>query len=273
MSQPGEVNKGRSEETVMVNRVGVRVPPFYPSKPSLWFASLESQFVLAGITTDSTKYHYAISYLEPQHIEIVEDIVAAPTAPDKYEQLKTELVKRLTASREKQVHQLLHHEELGDRKPSQFLRRLKTLAGEGVPDDFLRTLWSSRLPSSVQPIIASQANMKLDDVAELADQIHDVIALSPQVAAAETPAGSSGAMDRQIAELTRQVQALSSKVDRMSRPRARSSSRSARARRTRTRSQSSYQKFPVCWYHSKFGDEANSCVKPCDYAGKAKGSR
>jgi hypothetical protein len=32
------------------------------------------------------------------------------------------------------------HEEMGDRKPSQFLRHLKSLAPE-VPDDFLRSIW------------------------------------------------------------------------------------------------------------------------------------
>ncbi|GBP96879.1 hypothetical protein EVAR_98813_1 [Eumeta japonica] len=141
-------------ETI-INRVSVRVPPFYPTRPSLWFASLESQFALAKITQDETKYHYAISQLEASYADIVEDVIMAPPTADKYQRLKTELIKRLTASRERQVKQLLNHEELGDRKPSQFLRHLKHLAGPGVPDDFIRTVWTSRLPSSVQTIIAS----------------------------------------------------------------------------------------------------------------------
>jgi hypothetical protein len=43
--------------------------------------------------------------------------------------------------------------EIGDRKPSQFLRQLRTLLPD-VPDDFLRTIWSSRLPSNIQAILA-----------------------------------------------------------------------------------------------------------------------
>lgn len=84
-----------------VNRVGVRVPPFYPEKPALWFAQLESQFALANITTDTTKYHYAMGQLEPIYAAEVEDIITAPPAPDKYERLRIELIKRLSASREK----------------------------------------------------------------------------------------------------------------------------------------------------------------------------
>lgn len=280
MSQPlpetgnkgcGEPAGNTSGEPLSLSRVGVRVPPFYPSKPKLWFASLESQFVLAGVSSDSTKYHYAISHLEPQYVEIVEDIVEGPAASDKYEVLKTELVKRLSASREKQVQQLLHHEELGDRKPSQFLRRLRGLAGSGVPDDLLRTLWASRLPSSVQPIIASQAKMKLDEVAELADQVLDAVSPSAQVAGVAS--GTSGGLS-EIAALTRRFDELAAKLDRMSRSKSRTGSSShRRGRSSSQRSHSNYRKFPTCWYHHKFGDKANKCVKPCDFTGNAKGSR
>lgn len=260
-----------------IYRVGVRVPPFYPEKPALWFAQLESQFALANITTDATKFHHAIGSLDPIYASEVEDIITAPAAPNKYERLKTELVKRLSASREKKVHQLLTHEELGDRKPSQFLRHLRHLAGPSVPEEFLRTIWTSRLPSTTQTIIASQAKASLEEVAELADRIHDVVPASPQVAATSAPMTSPGSsvdhMSGQIAELTRQVQALTSQVDRLSRSRHRSSRSSSRGRSPSRRSNSNYRKFPNCWYHYKFGDKATKCIKPCDHSGKDTGSR
>nr|XP_037872522.1 uncharacterized protein LOC119629725 [Bombyx mori] len=254
-----------------VNRVGVRVPAFYPTKPELWFAALESQFALAKVTQDETKYQYAISQLEANYAEIVEEVITSPAAADKYQRLKTVLIKRLTQSRERQVMQLLNHEELGDRKPSNFLRHLKQLAGPGVPDDFIRTVWTSRLPSDVQTIIASQSKLQLEEVSELADQIMDIAAPGLQVA---TASASSTTGDQQIAALTKQVQALSAKLDRMSRPRDRSTyRRRGRSSSTGTRSQSNYRKFPTCWYHMKHGSKAHKCVKPCDYAGKETGSR
>lgn len=97
-------------------RVGVRVPQFYPEKPALWFAQLESQFTLANITIDATNFHHAIGSLDPIYASEVEDIITAPAAPNKYERVKRELVERLSASREKKILQLLTHEDLDDRK-------------------------------------------------------------------------------------------------------------------------------------------------------------
>lgn len=257
-------------------RVGVRVPPFYPQRPALWFAQLESQFVLSNVTTDATKYHYALSQLDPVYAAEVEDIISDTTSTNRYERLKAELIKRLSASRERKVKQLLTHEELGDRKPSQFLRHLKQLAGPDIPEEFMRTIWTSRLPSSTQSIIASQAKTPLDELAELADKIHDVVVPSHQIAAtAAVPAMTDGGVTGQIAALTQQVRALSTRIDRMSRSRGKHSTHSHHRGRSPSagRSQSSYRKFPTCWYHNKFGADATKCVKPCDFKGNGQGSR
>lgn len=256
-------------------RVGVRIPPFYPEKPALWFAQLEGQFILSKITSDETKFYYAMAQLDPQYAAEVEDIITSPPAHDKYSKLKTELINRLSATREKKIQQVLIHEELGDRKPSQFLRHLQNLAGPGLPEDFLRSIWTNRLPQRTQDIVASQLKSPLEDLAELADRLHDVVTPGQQVAAAGQilPSTPTDTLVLQIAELTKQMKALEAKVGRSSRSRGRSASHS-RQRSASKRSNSNYRKFPTCWYHHKFGDQANKCVKPCDYrAGNAMGSR
>ncbi|XP_048477768.1 uncharacterized protein LOC125488664 [Plutella xylostella] len=273
--------KASTSSSAETFRVGVRIPPFYAEKPGLWFSQMEAQFTLANIKTDETKYFYVVGNLDAQYAAEVEDIISYPPDADKYEKLKTELIKRLSASREKKVKQLLMHEELGDRKPSQFYRHLKDLAGPGVPDEFLRTIWTSRLPSSTQAIIASQSKTDLTELAELADKIHDVVGTQVGCTAAVTstaaaPGTSGGAGSSEIAALTRQMEKLADKVDRMSRPRERSSSRTRHGRRSSsTRSSSAYRRYPQCWYHQNFGERAKRCVKPCDYpqAGNARGNQ
>lgn len=235
----------------------------------MWFYHLESQFVLANITSDTTKFHHTMAQLEPIYASEVEDIIVGPPSPNKYERLKTELIKRLSASKEKKILQLVTREEQGDRKPSQFLRHIQHLAGPGVPEDFLRTMWSSRLPNNIQAIIASQSKDTLDEVADLADRIHDIAVPSPHVAAAT--ASGSPELSCQVAELTRQVQKLTTKLDRMSRTKTRRSRSESRDRSSSrvSRSQSNYRKYPLCWYHAKFAEKAIKCVKPCDFKGKA----
>lgn len=261
-------------------RVGVRVPPFYPEKPALWFSQMEAQFVLSNIKTDETKFYYVTANLDPQFACEVEDIISYPPTANKYEKLKSELIKRLSASREKKVKQLLMHEELGDRKPSQFYRHLLNLAGPGVPDEFLRTIWTSRLPSGTQAIIASQTKIGMEELAELADRIDDVVgnqaASTSAVTTTSLPAGHG--VSAEVAALTRQVEVLTEQVRRLSRPRDRSRSRPRGQRRGRsssTRSSSDYQRFPTCWYHYRYADRALKCNKPCDFkmAGNAKGSQ
>ncbi|GFY37511.1 hypothetical protein TNIN_418961 [Trichonephila inaurata madagascariensis] len=46
-----------------------------------------------------------------------------------YEKLKNQLINRLSLTEGQRVRKLLGREELGDRKPSQFLKLLRSLAG------------------------------------------------------------------------------------------------------------------------------------------------
>lgn len=269
----------KSEKTFTphdICRVGVKAPPFWAAEPSVWFAQLEGNFVLAGIKDDETKFYYVTSNLEHRYAAEVKDIIVSPPAKGKYEKLKSELIKRLSASREKEVKQLLMHEELGDRRPSQFLRHLQHLAGPDIPDDFLRTIWTSRLPSSIQTVIACQPTSELQVLAELADKVHDIVPSSPQVASTQATSTSVlEAMAKQISALTKQVQALAARSSDRDTQRSRSRTRNTERRRSTSRSQSNYRRFPNCWYHNKFGSKAHKCVKPCDYneSGNAQGSR
>ncbi|XP_071444855.1 uncharacterized protein [Hetaerina americana] len=190
-----------SEESI-VNRVTMRVPPFWPEKPALWFSQLEVQFSLAGITSEATKYSHVVAQLDNRHALEVEDIFVNPPRADPYQKIKEELIQRLSVSQAQKIRQLLEHEELGDRKPSQFLRHLRTLAGVAVPDDFLKTLWMNRLPSHTQSILASQDSLELESLSKLADKVHEV-PCPPQVARV-TPHSEVEELRRQIAALTQQ---------------------------------------------------------------------
>lgn len=273
-TRPGASDARVSTEHVDVFRVGVRVPPFWAEEPDIWFAQVEGQFAISGITSDVTKFNYVIGHLDNQHSREVKDIIVNPPATNRYEKLKSELIKRLSASKENKIKQLLMHEELGDRKPSQFLRHLRGLAGLNVPDDFLRTIWISRLPHGVQTVLAGQAtSTSLEDLADLADRVNDLTSSSPSVAAVnEMPGSVIHDLVKEVAELRRQLQNLS--TDRNSRARSRSTRPRGNRSKSRQRSESNYRKFPLCWYHGKFGDKADRCIRPCDYkAENFKGSR
>jgi hypothetical protein len=247
-----------SESTpgVAVYKVAVRLPPFWTDRPALWFAQAEAQFELAAITSDRKKFDH-ISQLDHRHAAEVEDVITSPTEREPYKTLKSELVRRLSTSREQRVPQLLMHEEMGDRKPSQFLWHLKSLAQE-VPDDFLRSILSSRPRPHIQAILAGLSEGDLDSASQLADRICEV---GPQLTTTcVCPACENASIVQRLEKLSRQVASLS-----LNRTRRRSHSRSRRTCRN-TPPQGVHPAVSThCWYHRRFGDKAQKCTLPYSF--------
>jgi hypothetical protein len=191
-----------------VSTVAVRLPTFWAEQPAVWFAQAEEQVTLAGISSEQTKFHYVISQLEHQYASEVEDIIISPPQRDPYTILKTELVKWLSPLKEECIHQLLTL-EMGDSKPSQFLRHLRSLALD-APDDFLRSIWSSQLPSNVRAILAGQTKRDLYAAAHCADRIIEATPL-PTIANI-MPLSVDDTLVQHIEDLSRQVAALSAEL-------------------------------------------------------------
>ena len=114
-------------KTEPVAAVSLKLPPFWPHDPTIWFAQVEAQFQTRQITSQLTKVSYVVSSLQSEIAQEVRDLLISPPSVDPYDKLKTELIKRTSESEQKRLHQLLISEELGDRKPSQLLRRMKQL--------------------------------------------------------------------------------------------------------------------------------------------------
>jgi hypothetical protein len=69
---------------------------------------------LAGVNSEKTKFFHVNSQLDHRYAAEVEDIISSPPEEDPYTTLRTELVRRLSLSREKRIRQLLTLEEMGD---------------------------------------------------------------------------------------------------------------------------------------------------------------
>ncbi|KAJ1526590.1 hypothetical protein ONE63_008176 [Megalurothrips usitatus] len=231
------------------------LPPFWADRPALWFA--QADLLQAGLN-EREKFTAVLRRLEATHVAVVEDVVLAPPeAP--YTAVKNALVGRLTPTSQEQIRQLLNGEELGDRRPSQFLRHLRGLARHGgVGEGVLRELWAARLPPHVQCGLAAQAGMQLDQLAGVADAIMAIPTPSVFAAAAPPPTPAPAEtpdLAEQVEELARQVAAL----------------------RTRDgagpRNSAPKKLTGLCYFHERFGKEARKCRQPCTWQGNAAGGR
>ncbi|KMQ85926.1 hypothetical protein RF55_15255 [Lasius niger] len=251
----GRAGNGTASEntTVLPMRVGIRSTPFWKSKPELWFVQMEAQFLTAGITTDETKYNYVVQCLDDDLLSEVSDIVLNPPAGNKYAALKDRLIKSFAVSSEKRLRKLLNEVDLGDRRPSQLLRRMRDLAQTGISEDVLKSLWLQRLPQQVQAILTATKH-DLEELSQLADRISDV--LPSEVNAITTEPTKTPTADSQLSLLTDRIAQLETRL-------ARSTSRE-RQRKNRSRS-TSRDKSDYCWYHRRFGNKATKCTRLCGW--------
>ncbi|GFU21461.1 retrovirus-related Pol polyprotein from transposon opus [Trichonephila clavipes] len=79
---------------------------------------MESQFVLAGIATEITKFHHVVSALQPEELRIVGDILLNPPVVKPYATLRTRMCSQYAESEEQRLRGLISRMQLGDRKPS-----------------------------------------------------------------------------------------------------------------------------------------------------------
>lgn len=273
-----------TNEVVAVARTVVRLPEFISTDPELWFAMVEGSFTGSQVTSEKTKFGHVIAALPPRFATEVKDVILSPPATDPYTQLKTELIKRLCATQDQKTRQLIEREEIGDRKPSQFLRHLQSLTDASISESLLKSLWMSRLPKCVQVALAIVKDQSLTDLASHADNI--IEATRPHVShiAETTSKSEETSLSLKLSQLalsfSQEIASLRQEIHTLREPRdssrSRSPSRFRHRSRSRDNSQSQHRKpNGLCWYHFRFGSSAKTCHQPCKFnqpQGNANGS-
>ncbi|KAF8796314.1 hypothetical protein HNY73_000701 [Argiope bruennichi] len=273
-SENESVNADAPTES-QVSHLSVKIPPLWRNNIKLWLIQVESNFALAKITNDLTKYNNLIATIDPETLSAVADILLAPPDTNKYDALKARLIAEFSASENEQIRRLLSELHLGADKPSQLLRKMRELGGgTGIKDDFLKTLWLQRLPSEMQAIL-SISSEPLDNLANMADKIAEVrISSTDSSVFAVSRSAESNAMRKastldEFTALRSEIAALSKQVQRFSRDRSRGPFHRKNRHRSFSRGRSGDRGRKFCYYHARFGEKALKCVTPCAYSTNA----
>ncbi|XP_019850781.1 PREDICTED: uncharacterized protein LOC109581259 [Amphimedon queenslandica] len=232
--------------TVDISSVQLKLPPFWEADPPVWFAQVEAQFATRQITSQKTMFEHVIASLSPQYA------------------MEKQLVKRTAASEQRHLQQLFNSEELGDRKPSQLLRRMQQLLGDkaaSTDGSFLRELFLQRLPHNVRMVLAGsgdEIHEDLDKLATLADKILQV----------STPQVSTVATFTEVEQLSAEIAALKTLLESQQKQSSQRKTASRSAHHSRRSSPArpvttQHQSTTLCWYHSRFQAAARKCQPPC----------
>lgn len=252
-----------------VSRIAVRIPPFWHEKPEIWFAQIEAQFEIARINRDSSKFNTVVSAIESKVLTQISDAVLSPPASDKYENLKKAIIEQFGDSDQRKIKKLLSEVDLGDKRPSQLLNELRSLAGTQINADFLKSLWLQRLPAQVRAILQA-SSQELTALAKLADKVMEVgdfkniMAVNSPQQRTEPPSTTTAelSLHHQIQQISCQLNELMRQTKGIQTHRSRSRSRSRFPNSHRRRSQANED---YCWFHQQFGVKARNCREPCSF--------
>lgn len=251
-------SKPNSKPRVHAVSSAFKPPSFWASNPTMWFTVLEADFEFSGIRSDNRKFLAVVRSLDEKTINKIADIVTHPPETEKYDSLKKALIDRISPSEDSNLQKLLKDIQLGDRKPSELLREMQTLAGTQVSNELVKRLWFQRLSHQATSILTISKE-PLESLATMADKIVEtyqfnsshIMSIDPNIpSSSSTSNNTTSDLVAQINELRREVKNLKTSFTK---------------KRDRSKSPKGKSQTGLCFYHQRFKTKALKCTQPCSW--------
>lgn len=248
-------------EATATSTVKAQLPSFYKGDPEFFFLQAETVFELYNVRDSVKKFRFVVAQLDRDAGREVIDLIRTPPEHQPYETLRARLMATYGESDNLRIRRLLEDQRLGDRKPSQFLRELRSLGGSAVSDDLLRSIWLRALPDRFQAALAATDQGDLTILSTVADRIAEIYEPRINEVSAVAPARNQGYESR----LLTAIEQLTSRVAALETGRTSAGHSRAGPRPPTPRSRSKSRDRSLCYYHNRFGARATKCRPPCEW--------
>ena len=241
--------------------VAVKLPPFWPDNIDVWFAQVESQFRIKGVSSQQTKFDYVVQAMSQSDMVKVIDLIKDPPSVDPFSALKLRLTSMYTLTEYARYEAFVSLPMSGDMLPSALMAKmLSYLPADHKPCWFVRCAFLHRLPAEIRCHLVDDVTEDPLKLALRADRIYrSRVTPSPAVNAV------SSHPDEQTINAVRQP--TKPPTNRRSVSRSPGFRRSQTPHSGSTWSQRSESPDSTCWYHRKHGDKAEKCKAPCSWSG------
>ncbi|XP_029639511.1 uncharacterized protein LOC115214453 [Octopus sinensis] len=237
--------------------------PPWTGDTAIWLTQLEASFKANKIASEEQKYNIMLSNLPPPVSNEIRDLLLSPIEPVSYSSIKEEILKRTSNSKQKEFAKLFNNEELGNKKPTQLLRRMnELLRDQQIEESYLKEVFFNKLPHKTQTLLSAVKNQ--NSIKQLADLADGILELSSKETVNAIPSISNeiqelkSCYEKQFELLTKKIESL--QLERNSRPAQQQNARWRRKSRS-----PSLKRNAICWYHAKYGDKSFKCIKPCAF--------
>jgi len=204
-------------------------------------------FATQRITANASKINFVVSALDEEAVRNIGDLLITASP---YTDIRTRLISVYEVPIALLFREIVKPGGLGDRRPSQLFRNMRSSMPPGIGEDALKEFWLLKLPSNFTAILAGLIAL-LDDMAARADRILE--ASNPQ----SDPESSSTTWPA----LCLHCLCRFSHSQRSSAPQEEAQEQQSRAT-TRFDVQQPGQ---LCYYHMKFGSKARAFRPPCGF--------
>ena len=250
-----------------------KLPTFIPDDPILWLETVEEEFTVTGVTTSSTKYSHLMRAIpEKYQIKVRDLIVQKPERSTAYERLKAALLRALQLTDQQRWEKMLAL-TLGDDTASDLLSKMFRLHGStpGPADYMFRSLFIGKLPKTIRgPLWDVAPTLSFRELAEKADRY--IQGMSDQERAQVLVVSVVEADDSSTFDVLAASSSRGRGYGRGNSGRGRGGGGRGRGANAASGQSSGADKRNWCWYHWRYGPEAQKCPGQPDCSFKPSGN-
>jgi hypothetical protein len=162
----------REERQQHVTQPTVKLSPFWPQAPALWFAQVQCSFTVKKIEAQFDRYCHVVAALPHESLRLVADLVESPPTETPYDDIKTRLVASHQLSDFQKAERLFLMPPLGIRKPSEMMAAMLETCPRGEEKtNLFACIFLQRLPREIRVLLARVDHKDPKELAKQADEL------------------------------------------------------------------------------------------------------